>query len=1026
MMMRYSEMRRVLITPVIVACFAMGVPGVLAADWPVYRGDGCRSGYASETLPADLSLRWKYTARHAPRPAWSGRDTRMPFDRAFHTVIAGGTLFFGSSADCKVYALDAATGAERWTFFTGGPVRFAPAVWEDRVFVVSDDGFLYCLAAKDGAVLWKRRGGPADSMLLGNGRMVSRWPARGGPVVADGVVYFAAGIWPSEGIFLYALDAKTGEVVWLNDASGGITMPQPHGGAVAESGVSAEGYLVVSGDRLLVPTGRAVPAVFDRSNGKLLFFHLQAHGRDGGSAIVAAGKYYFHSGCIYDTAGGHFTHRGVVTSAVAAGPEHIVYAVGDEILAIDRTKIWTQQETVDRKGQKTTKRVLSSPVWRMKAPHRADTLIAAGATVVVGTAGRVSVLDPASQKTVLTAEVDGVPYGLAAAGGRLYVSTDTGTIYCFDKGAAEAPSLIEPAAAASPYADAASAAAAATAAEEIVRRTGVTEGYCLDLACGDGALACALAERTKLQIYAVDPDPEKVARARAGLDRAGLYGVRVTVHQGDPAATSYPNYFADLVVSGRSLAGGPGGVPPGEMARLLRPYGGAACIGKPDAMKVTVRGELHGAGTWTHQYCDAANTTCSTDTLAKGPLCMLWFTDFGFQMPCRHGRGPAPLCLEGRLFVEGVDALRCVNAYNGRTLWVYPLPGILKAYNQEHLMGTSGTGSNFCVSRDGVYVRVGAKCLRIEPATGKLLAELEAPDAPGGGEGVWGYIACVDGTLFGTLSNTEHVVRWRWVGSDMRTQFTESTLLFALDAKTGALKWRYTPEHSIRNNAIAIGGGRVYLIDHPMALGDRLDQEAAKRRGEDTPEPPTGTLVALNAADGTPAWKCSEDIYGTLLALSQEHNVLLMTYQDTRFKLPSERGGRMAAFRASDGERLWDVEAKYGSRPIVNGGTIYAQPSAWDLLSGRQKEFQFSRSYGCGILAGSRNLMVFRSATLGYADLLDYQGTENYGGIRPGCWINSIPAGGLVLMPDATDRCTCSYLIKASIALQPCSDRELK
>ena len=62
---------------------------------------------------------------------------------------------------------------------------------------------------------------------------------------------------------------------------------------------------------------------------------------------------------------------------------------------------------------------------------------------------------------------------------------------------------------------------------------------------------------------------------------------------------------------------------------------------------------------------------------------------------------------------------------------------------------------------------------------------------------------------------------------------------------------------------------------------------------------------------------------------------------------------------------------------------------------------------------------MFRSATLGYVDLTENRGTQNYGGIRPGCWNNALPAGGLVLMPDATDRCTCSYLIKASIALQP-------
>jgi hypothetical protein len=62
---------------------------------------------------------------------------------------------------------------------------------------------------------------------------------------------------------------------------------------------------------------------------------------------------------------------------------------------------------------------------------------------------------------------------------------------------------------------------------------------------------------------------------------------------------------------------------------------------------------------------------------------------------------------------------------------------------------------------------------------------------------------------------------------------------------------------------------------------------------------------------------------------------------------------------------------------------------------------------------------VYRSATLGYWDLEGSQQTENYGGIRPGCWVNAIPAGGLVLLADAASWCTCSYLNQATIALQP-------
>jgi hypothetical protein len=283
-------------------------------------------------------------------------------------------------------------------------------------------------------------------------------------------------------------------------------------------------------------------------------------------------------------------------------------------------------------------------------------------------------------------------------------------------------------------------------------------------------------------------------------------------------------------------------------------------------------------------------------------------------------------------------------------------------------------------------------------------------------------IACSDHTLFGTLANTEHLVTYRYRPGDMSTQFTESLLLFAMDAETGELKWQYQPEQSIRHNALAVGNGRVYLIDRPMAVGDRHRE---RQRG--VPDPgdahPAGTLVALDAEDGKVLWKSDDGVYGTVLAVSEEHDTLLMCYQDWRFKLASELGGRMAAFDAADGTRRWDIRANALTRPILNGRTVYMEPGAWDLLTGEQKQFTLERSYGCCIPAGSKYMMVYRSATLGYYDLLCDLGTEDYGGVRPGCWINALPAGGLVLMPDATDRCTCSYLIKASVALQPYGTR---
>ena len=991
--------------------------------WHQFRADAARSGYTPEPLPANLSLWWVYKPIHPPQPAWQGEDTRMSFDYACHTIIAEGLVFFGSSANNKVYALNLATGRERWTFYTESPIRFAPAFWRGRLYVSSDDGYLYCLRAKTGKLIWRKRGGPTGDMVLGNGRMISRWPARGAPTIVDDTLYFCAGIWPSEGIYLYALEPKTGKVLWHNDSSGDILLDQPHPGAQARSGVSVQGYISAAGDTLLIPTGRAIPAAFNRSDGTFRYFHLQRYGQvRPGPFPILMGGYLFGKNELFHSDSGELLLKGTPGSAIAVFPEYVVFAQGNRIKALNRSKFLGEQQTQDSDGNIKKRTVLSSPSWSIRCPELMGvSLIGAGETIVVGTKNhKVITANVNTRSVVMTADVDGDPLGLAAAQGHLLVSTDQGTIYCFGDSRQKRKIEINPTSKSSVFGKNR---LYARAAKEIVNRTGIAKGYCLDLGCGKGQLAYELVKLTDLHIYAVESDPVVAAKARELLDKTGLYGTRVTVLQRSLTETELPNYFANLIVSGASVKNGAHCIPQTEIGRILRPYDGTACLGKPKDMRSTVRGPLEGAGSWTHQYCDPANTNCSADELVRGPLGMLWFVDNDFEMPSRHGRGPAPLCYHGRLFVEGLHGIRALDAYNGHVLWEYPVKNILKAYDQEHLMGTAGTGSNFCITSEGLYLRIGNKCLKLDPATGKLITEFAAPEHLKGKVKTWGYIASKDHTVFGTLADTEHIVKYRYGKSDMQTQFTESVLLFAMDARTEELKWTYAPQHSIRNNTIAIGEGTVYLIDRPLALCDRMqilerDRALDEKENSKNDSQPVGTLVALNVDNGEVRWKSADNIYGTMLAVSEKYDVLLMAYQDTRFKLISEVGGRMAAFKASTGEKLWDVDAHYASRPVLNDCTIYAQPGAWDLMSGRKKDFHFERSYGCGTVAGSKHLLAFRSATLGYRDLLPGMETNNYGGIRPGCWINTIPASGLLLVPEASNRCVCSYLIKATIALQ--------
>ena len=135
---------------------ASWAPGVQAADWPQYKGDAARSGASEETLAVPLQPAWIYQPPQVPRPAWEepGKEAnRLHFDHSPQPVVAGGRVFFGSSADDTVRALDLNTGKVLWRFTTGGPIRFAPAVAGDRVYVGSDDGCVYCLAAGTGEVI---------------------------------------------------------------------------------------------------------------------------------------------------------------------------------------------------------------------------------------------------------------------------------------------------------------------------------------------------------------------------------------------------------------------------------------------------------------------------------------------------------------------------------------------------------------------------------------------------------------------------------------------------------------------------------------------------------------------------------------------------------------------------------------------------------------------------------------------------------------------------------------------------------
>ncbi len=178
----------------------------------------------------------------------------------------------------------------------------------------------------------------------------------------------------------------------------------------------------------------------------------------------------------------------------------------------------------------------------------------------------------------------------------------------------------------------------------MLQAAGQRDGYCLMFGLGPAGVAEGLVASWKGQVIVVDPDPRKVEAFRRQMDDAGLYGTRVVAHVGQPATYALPPYLAQLVVipDPREPGLGDEGLLLRNVVRTLHPYGGAAfwpCSAEIlqrmadaaglEGMKskpvvgqgaLLVRpGGLPGAGEWTHQYADAANSVCSTDTLVKAP-----------------------------------------------------------------------------------------------------------------------------------------------------------------------------------------------------------------------------------------------------------------------------------------------------------------------------------------------------------------------------------------------------------------------
>jgi outer membrane protein assembly factor BamB len=336
-------------------------------------------------------------------------------------------------------------------------------------------------------------------------------------------------------------------------------------------------------------------------------------------------------------------------------------------------------------------------------------------------------------------------------------------------------------------------------------------------------------------------------------------------------------------------------------------------------------------------------------------------------------------------------------------------------------------------AEDVLYLLAQERCLGLDAQTGEEASSFAAPKDKDGDPQHWGYVAVVGDALYGsvTAAGASRSGHSRQAISGTYYDFVPlvtSRHIFSLDRRSGRQRWTYAARGAIVNTTITIGGGRVYFVES----GSSATLEAPEGRVKLTDLAADGArLVALDAATGAAIW--DEEVDLTAL----QHR-LYGCYADEKLVLSGSRNQDgnvwcdLYAFDARSARALWRQSMANGKkaggshgeqdqRPLIVGDTIYLEPYAWKLATGEKLPgWQLERrGHGCGMTSASASTLYFRAVNPTACSLVSGKKTKITTVSRPGCWINILPAGGLLLIPEASSGCTCPFAMQGSMAFAP-------
>lgn len=583
----------------------------------------------------------------------------------------------------------------------------------------------------------------------------------------------------------------------------------------------------------------------------------------------------------------------------------------------------------------------------------------------------------------------------------------------------------------------------------LLKTTNCQHGMALVMGCETGDRIWQLLRQTKMNVVVVETDLKRAVAVRHRLTKAGVYGSRVTVrHVKSFAKLPYCSCFANLIFLGRQKPWKTSDAQfAAEVSRVLRPNGGVAILTLPftggktslywkrllktqiidrqltitsqHSQTVIVRGKLLGAGEWSHLYGRPDNSAFGGETLngarSSNDLQVQWMGRPGPRAQAdRSGRKPSPLSKNGRLFMQGLHRIICIDAYNGVILWALEIPQ-LERFNMPR------DSSNWCVDDDYVYAAIRGDCWQIDARTGELVRRhRRIAGSKKDWRYDWSYLARSENLLVGSSVKqgsawTNFWGKYHWYDSARGavTHKVCSENLFAFDRKTGKKAWAYS-QGVVINPTITIGYGMVYFVEcrDPKVLNSALRRIGLSELWSQQ------YLVALDLKTGKKMWeqqlKIAKGDTAFWLA-SGKDRLVIVSSANKKFNIYTynRKTGKPSWKKSLSWPGGKSDHGKALSRPAIIGDRLIVRPYVLSLKTGTVMKYQVP-SGKCGTYAATTNLIIFRSKSVTMWDPEKGQ-RSTWSRLRPGCWLSTIPANGMLLSPEGGGGCSCGQWLETSI-----------